>query len=144
MQVDNAVAHPWLGEIGGFAMLMQYFVEELLRAGMVVFPPSAYSGHVVGGCGAHTVVRIRPRVPECCRRVFRHALDFQGENFQLVHDRRNACWNHAEVFGAYKHVGGIDQRGQFPHGFAVPEVVVAAVEKVVVQSVEAPTLIVGE
>jgi hypothetical protein len=61
-----------------------------------------------------------------------------------IHNGRNAIRNHSEVLAADKHVGGIDERRKFPHGFAIPEIIVTMIEEISVKTVVAPTLIISE
>ena len=62
--------------------------------------------------------------------IFGHALDFQGKDVEAVHHGGHAGRNHAQVFPARKHAGGAQQGREFLEGAFLPEIVVAAPEKV--------------
>ncbi len=144
MHLYDALAYPRLGILRCFARLAQHFVEIFLCGGAVGLPPAAYAVHVVGRSGAHRVVGIGPGVAKRGGGVLGHALYLEHEYFERAHDRRHTCRYHAEVFGTHEHVGGVDERRHLPHGFAIPEVVVAAIVEVVVETIETPLFVVVE
>ncbi len=144
MQVDDAVAYPRLGVVWCGAVLVEHVVVEIPAAVAVFLPPLAYAAHIVGRGGAYRVVGVAPCVAECRSGVFGHALYLERQYFELLHHSRHAGRNHTEVFGASEHIGRIYQRGQLPHCLVVPERIVAVVEEVVVEAVEAPAFIVVE
>ena len=84
------------------------------------------------------------RIAELLARIFGHALNVERENLQCAHHSGNAVGNHAEVFGACEHRRGVDDGRELPHGFAIPEVVVAMIEEIVVEAVERPAFVVVE
>ena len=77
-------------------------------------------------------------------RVFRHGLDLEREDAQLIHDPGHAVGHHAEVLGTDKHAGGLCQAWQFLHGLLIPVLVVATVEIVVVEAVEGILVLIPE
>ena len=68
--------------------------------------------------------------------VLRHRLNLQAEDAQLVHHPWHTVGHHTEVFGTNEHSCCLCQSRQFLHCLIVPELVVATIEIVVVQSVE--------
>ena len=121
---------------GGGAVVAQSVVVVALRLLGVFLPPATQGGHVVGGDGADGTVGIPFGVSELLAGVLRHALYLEREDAQLVHYPRHAGRNHAEVFAADEHAGGLRQLREFLHGLLSPEIVVAVVVVLVVQAVE--------
>ena len=144
MQINNLIANPWFGKERNGSVLMKNVIIIMLGLLMVSFPPLTYAAHVVSRSGTYRVVRIMPGVTKLNMRVFRHSLYFKGKNFQCVHDCRNTVGYHAEILRAAEHVSSIGEGRQFPHCFAVPEIIVTAVVKIIVQTVEAPALVIVE
>ena len=144
VQVEDLAADPRLGVIGGLAALVEHVVEILLSGVTVGLPPCADARHVVGRRSADGEVGIVPCVAKLQLRVFRHALDLEREDLELMHHGRHAVGYHAEVLGAAEHARGVDERRQLPHRLAIPEVVVAVIVEVVVETVEAPFLVVAQ
>jgi len=75
-------------------------------------------------------------VTELIIRILRHALNFQRQDTQVIHHPRHTRRHHTEVFGTHEHTGSSRQGWQFLHGLIVPELVVAAIEIVIIQTVE--------
>ena len=73
---------------------------------------------------------------EAHRRVFRHRLKLKAQDAQLVHYPSHAVGHHTQILGTYEHTCGIDQARQLLHSLEIPELVVAAIEVVVIQTVE--------
>ena len=81
---------------------------------------------------------------ELNRWILWHALEFQTQYFQLVHYTRHTVWHHTEVFGTNQHAGSLNQFRQLFHRLLIPELVVAAIEIVVVKAVERSLVIIIE
>ena len=90
--------------------------------------------------GADRQIGILPRIAERRAGGFGHPFDFERENPQTLHDLRYAGRNHPQILAAGQHRGRIEQRREFAQRFVAPEVVVATVEKLLVQPVERPLL----
>ena len=80
------------------------------------------------------------QLAETCCRILGHRLDLQREDAQLVHHPGHAVGHHTQVFCTDEHTGGLRQLGQFLHRLRVPELVVAMIEVVIVETVEAVLL----
>ena len=76
--------------------------------------------------------------------VLRHRLNLQAKDAQLVHHPWHTVGHHAEVLGTYQHPRSLCEQRQLLHRLAIPEVVVAAVEVVVVETVEGKLVAVVE
>ena len=142
MEFHNAFTYPWFGILWRRTGLPENFVVETLCSVAVRFPPTAYSVHVMCRSGAYRAIGIGPCIAEGSARVLGHTLYLKFKNLKIVHHGRHAGGNHAKVLGAYKHVGSVDERRQFPHSLSIPEVIVATIEEVVIHPVEAPALVV--
>ena len=86
---------------------------------------------------ADAEIRIAGRVGKIFRGVFRHPLDFEAQDIQLVHHRGHAGGNHPEILAAGQHTGHAEQRRKLPKGALPPEVIVAVVEEIFIQGAEA-------
>ena len=75
--------------------------EDYFRAQTEINPR-----HVVGGRGTHRT--IRGIGGHCKFRVglFGHSLDFEAQDFKLIHHGGNRVGNHSEIFAAHQHIGG--------------------------------------
>ena len=73
-------------------------------------------------------------------RILRHTLDLEGEYPLRVHHLRHASRDHAEILAAGKHSGRAKQLRQLAHRLMLPELIVAAIEEVIIQFVERPPL----
>ena len=82
---------------------------------------------------------MRQLAKTCCR-VLGHRLNLQRKNTQFVHHPGHAVGHHTQVFCTNEHTGGLRQLGQFLHRLRVPELVVAMIEVVIVETVEAVLL----
>ncbi len=127
-----------------FAVLLQHLGVVCLGARRVFVPPHAQGGHVVAGDGGDAAEGEGVQVSEAHAAGLGHALQLEGENLQIVHHPWDAVGHHAEVFGADEHAGGLHEGWQLLHGLAVPVLVHAAVEVVVVEAVEGGLVWVGE
>src|SRR5574344_3063199 len=76
--------------------------------------------------------------------IFRHRLYLQAQDAQFVHHRWHTVGHHAQVFATNHHTGGLRKKRQFFHRLVIPELVMAAIEIVVIQSVEVILLAVIE
>jgi hypothetical protein len=94
--------------------------------------------------GAHTAVRVAVWITKLQTILLRHGLHLEGEYPEVVHDGRHARWNHAEVFGADEHLSGFYQLRQFLHCLTLPEVIVALIEIIIIETIEDATLIVAQ
>ena len=115
---------------------IEHRIVVFLRALPVLVPPDTQRGHIVGGNRTDGAVGILREMAELHLRVFRHRLEFEREDAQFVHHPRHTVGHHTQVLGTYEHTGGLGEFGQFLHGLAVPELVVATVIVVVVEFVE--------
>ena len=106
--------------------------------------PLTKGRHVMGRDGIYTAIGVMRQFAETCRRILGHRLDLQGEDTQFVHHPGHTVGHHAEVFSTDEHSGGLCQLRQFLHRLRVPELVVAMIEVVVVETVEAILLTVVE
>ena len=70
------------------------------------------------------------------RWVLWHALEFQTQYLQFVHYPWHTIRYHTQVFGTNQHAGSLNQLRQLLHRLAIPELVVAAIEVVVVKTIE--------
>ena len=120
----------------GWTLVAEVLVVEVLCLGWIFVPPHAHGGTVVTRYGADAEPGIAVEYAPTDAGILGHGDEFEREYLQLVHDPGYAVGNHAEVFGADEHFGGIAEHGKFLHGFFVPELVVAAIEVVIVQTVE--------
>ena len=111
-------------------------VVEALGNGAIFFPPSAQRVHIVRSGRADALIRRVGRVGELNRRIFRHSLDLEAEDLQLVHDVRNASRYHAEVLTAAEHMGRMDQRRQLAHRRVTPELGMTTEEIIIVDTHE--------
>ena len=118
------------------AAAVEHGVVELLRAVPVFVPPLAQRRHIVSRESAHRTVRIAREIAELNARILRHRLQFETQNAQLLHNPLHAVGHHAQVFCAYQHTGSLHQNRQLLHRLAIPEIVVAAIIVVVIESVE--------
>ena len=78
---------------------------------------------------------------EAVFRLLRHRLYLQREDTQLIHHPRHAVGDHTKIFRTDKHACGLCQSRQFLHGLLIPELVVAVIEVVVVETVEISLLL---
>ena len=111
-----------------------------LRTLFVLVPPLTQGWHVVGRDGIHAAIGVMRQLAKTCRRILGHGLDLQRENAQFVHHPGHAVGHHTQVFCTNEHTGGLRQLGQFLHRLRVPELVVAMIEVVIVETVEAVLL----
>ena len=142
----NLLADPRFGEESRLSPFMKHVVVEALRLLRgCFFPPLAYAAHVVRGGGAHRAPWVMGRISELLARILGHALNVEGENHrERSSPQARSQESFREILGAGEHVGGVDNRGQLPHGLAIPEVIVAMIIEIVVKPVETPALIVVE
>ncbi len=136
MVVYYGLSHPGLAEIRRIPLAAHLFIEEFLRKGAVLLPPGAKGGGIVGSGRADAEIGIAGRLGKIFRRVFRHSLDLEAEDVQLVHHRGDAGRNHSEVLAAGEHSRGAEQGGQFAKCALAPEVVVAMVEEILIEGPE--------
>ena len=69
-------------------------------------------------------------------RIFRHSLDLEAEDLQLMHYVGYASRYHSEVLTAAEHMGRMDQRRQFAHRRVTPELGMATEEIIIVDTHE--------
>ena len=69
-------------------------------------------------------------------RILWHSLNFEAEDAEVVHRPRHTVGHHSQILAAYQHTRCLCQHRKFLHRLAIPELIVAAVEIVVIQSVE--------
>jgi hypothetical protein len=94
--------------------------------------------------GAHTAVRVAVWITKLQTILLRHRLHLEGEYPEVVHDGRHARRYHAKVFGADEHLSGFYQLRQFLHCLTLPEVIVALIEIIIIETIEDATLTVVE
>ncbi|MBR4822069.1 MAG: 4-alpha-glucanotransferase, partial [Bacteroidales bacterium] len=142
---DDLLADIGLAVGRGLARPAQHLVVVALdQAAVFLLPPGPERAHVMGGSRTDAHVRIFRRNGEGLVRVLRHALDLEGKYPLRIHHLRHAGRDHAEILAAGEHTGRTQQLRQLAHGLMLPELVVTAVEEVVVQLVERPFLPVVE
>ena len=118
------------------SLLPEHGVVVFLREVAVFVPPLAKGGHIVGEYGAYGAIWVFGKHAKLHVHIFRHRLDFEAENAELVDDPWHTIGHHAEVFGTHEHTGGFHKAWEFLHCLTIPEVVVATIEVVVVEAVE--------
>ena len=84
------------------------------------------------GYGTYAAPWIAVQYSKAHTAVLGHRNKFQRQYLQLVQYPWHTVGNHAKVLGTHKHVGSIYKQRQFLHRLLVPELVVAAVEVVIV------------
>ena len=72
----------------------EFCVEEATGERSIFFPPSAKRRHIVCRNRAYGAVRILPNVSKFARGVFRHALNLEAHDLELIHHPRHAVGHH--------------------------------------------------
>mmetsp|Transcript_18173 Transcript_18173/g.51267 ORF Transcript_18173/g.51267 Transcript_18173/m.51267 type:complete len:382 (+) Transcript_18173:62-1207(+) len=137
--LDDALHDLGRAVLRGRPGALQLLHPEAPSAARVLGPPGARGSRVVAGGRGDAEVGVRGRVAEFAR-ILRagHALDAEAQDAQVPQHAGHARWNHAEVFPADEHVGGVQQGRQGLLGVGPPEALLAAVEVVMVQAPEHP------
>ena len=98
----------------------------------------------MGRGGTYRVIGIVGGIVHAASIGLGHTLYLERENAQLIHNGRYTSGNHTEVFATDEHIGTVYQGRKFLHRLAIPEVIVAMIVEVVMQSIEGLTLVLGE
>ena len=136
MLVDDELGNLRRHLFGSIAPPTHLLVVETLGHRMVFFPPSAQRVHIVRAGRADRLIRSVGRMRELNGRIFRHTLDLETEDLQLVHHIGYASRYHSEVFAAAEHMRCTDERRQFAHSGVAPEGCMTTIEIVVVDTHE--------
>jgi hypothetical protein len=73
-----------------------------------------------------------------------HVVEFQTQNLQFIHHPWHTIRHHTKVFCTNQHAGSLNQLRQLLHRLLIPELVVAAIEVVIVKTVECSLVIIIE
>ena len=136
MAGDDVASQPSRQWMRCAATSVEHGIEVVLRALIILVPPLAERRHIVRGNGAYRAIGVLAQVTEPHVGVFGHALYLQAEYLEVFQHPWNAVGHHAQVFRAYQHACGLHQSRQLAHGLPIPELVVAAIEIVIVKAVE--------
>src|SRR5574344_216438 len=98
----------------------------------------------MGGDGAYRAVGIAREMTETNGVSLRHRLYLKTEDAQLVHHPWHAVGHHTKVFGTYEHTCGLSELRHLLHSLLIPELVVAAIEIIVVEAVEVILVVVPQ
>ena len=78
---------------------------------------------------------------ECLLYRLWHTLDLEREDSEVRHHLRHCCRDHSEVLTACEHSCRIKECRKLLHGLVLPELIVATIEEVVIETVEGRTAI---
>ena len=139
---DNLFADFRCGILRGISFALEHLVVEKLRLFSVLVPPQSEGRHVVGGNGAYREVRVLLQVVKSHAEFLGHALYFQRQYLQPFQHALHRARHHSEVFRAWQH-GIHDFVAARHHDFLHflerllrPKLVVAPVEKILIEAVE--------
>jgi len=120
----------------GGACLPQFLTVKFLREVPILLPPAANGAHVVRGRGDDAQIRRAGRAGKFAVHFLGHALDFEAQQAQLLHQVRHAGWHEPEVFAADEHVGDALQRRKFLQRLLHPEIILPAEEVIHIKLLE--------
>ena len=75
-------------------------------------------------------------MPKAITWIFRHRLNFQSENTQIIQSPTDAFRHHTQIFSTDKHARCINHCRKFPHGLTIPEMIMTMIIVVNVDTVE--------
>ena len=144
MAADDVTSQPAWEWMRCWSLTVEHRIVILLGTLDILIPPHAQSRHIMARDGTYRAVWVTAQMSELNRWILWHALEFQTQYLQLVHYPRHTVWHHTEVFGTNQHAGSLNQFRQLFHRLLIPELVVAAIEIVVVKAVERCLVIIIE
>ena len=136
MAGDYVSCQPTWERMRSWSFTIEHRIVILLGTGDVLVPPHTQGRHIMTGDGADRAVWVTAQMTKLNRWILWHALELQAQNLQLVHHPWHTIRYHTQVFGTNQHTGSLNQLRQLLHRLAIPELVVSAIEVVVIKTIE--------